>query len=42
MGKLGLRIEKGDSGKQPVPPCRFEMIGAIARSMEAKVVSSDQ
>ena len=23
MGKLGLRIEECDSGKQPVPPCRF-------------------
>ena len=23
MGKLGLRIDECDSGKQPVPPCRF-------------------
>jgi hypothetical protein len=23
MGKLGLRIEESESGKQPVPPCRF-------------------
>jgi hypothetical protein len=23
MGKLGLRVEDCESGKEPVPPCRF-------------------
>jgi len=42
MGKLGLRIEASESGRQPVGACRFQMMGAIARSMGAKVLSTDK